>query len=132
MAMDTMKTHIAAMVLLAGVSGCAAHGTAPYNTNAMVGLSVEECLTRYGLTDAKSWINPRSAEPRSGPDGEVYFTLTTLYYLPEGDLALTDGKGVVVQAVFFKDARPIEQRLREQQKRWSEFVEKIERQRRRP
>ena len=118
-----MKKKIGLVLLLALIGGCSAPTAAPENADAMVGLSVKECVSRYGLSKCKVYVNPRSAEPRTDKDGNMYFTLTTTYYLPDGNLYLTEGKGIVVGASFHTDERTIEERIRVQQKRWSEFVE---------
>jgi len=89
----------------------------------MVGLSIKECVARYGLARCRMYVNPRSAEPRTGKDGNMYVGLTTTYYLPKGNLCLTEGKGIVTDATFHPDHRAIEERIRDQQKRWHEFVE---------
>jgi len=123
MAMDMMKKRIALVVLLAAVGSCTSPGQIPDNPHVMVGLSIEECVARYGLEGCKVYVNPRSAHPRTGEDGNAYIAWTTTYYLPEGNLYLTEGRGIVVDAAFHRDHRTIEERIRDQQKRWSKFVE---------
>lgn len=108
--MNQRTPHSTLLLVAALIAGCGSG----FDTEKMVGMSLEELTTKHHLDDALRWDTPNLP---MGSDGEKTF------YLDDGNLEIhLNHDGIITSATFEKRTDLAKDRLDAVHQGWSEYV----------
>jgi hypothetical protein len=108
--MNRKTPHSTLLIFATLIAGCGSG----FDTEKMVGMSLEELTTKHHLDDALVWETPNLSMES---DAEK------TYYLDDGNLEIRfNHDGIVTSAIFEKRTDPAKDRLDAVQQGWSEYV----------